>query len=263
MDPYQDLSNSPIGRYDNIALYIEKDQGKLGLIDLERFHPVCPHFESLEKEGEWYFEQCRKAICLFPYHFEEIITSVKEFYPNIETYLQGLEKAKENTIDFFQIIYENHVKFVKNKNIALENPSEPIVVSADRKEELKRIIGSLALKEKNDPKSNRFLGKQPNRIISLFQEAFPEILNLVTSEKIQKKVGQQTVESLIKLVSCRTVRFNDQDLLDKIVDLLKTESAWDPYDFAFIVDHIFKQLVEGQEIAHYEPHFGSDICIFC
>lgn len=195
MDPYQDLSNSPIGRYDNIALYIEKDQGKLELIDLERFHPVhsvLPRFESSEEEGKWYFEQCRKAICLFSCHFEEIITSIKEFYPNIETYLQGLEKAKENTIDFFQIIYQNHVKFVKNKNITLENPSEPIVVSVDRKEELKRIIGSLALQEKNDPKSNRFLGKEPNRIISLFQEAFPEILNLVTeflSEKIQKKVA--------------------------------------------------------------------------
>ena len=153
-DPYQELSNSPIGRYDNVALYIEKDQGKLGLIDLEEFRPVRPHFESSEQEGKWYFEQGRKAICLFPYHFEVIITALKEFYPNIEIYLQGLEKVENDTIDFFQIVYENHVKFVEKKNITLDNPSEPVIVSADRKEGLKRIIIALVLQEGNDPISN-------------------------------------------------------------------------------------------------------------
>ncbi len=266
MEPYQELSNSPIGRYDNVALYIIQGKGKLGLIDLEGFRPIRPDFKTSEQEVKWYFEQCRKAICLFPYHFDVIITAFKEFYPNIECYLQGLEKAKSDTIDFFQIVYENHVEFIKNKNITLENPSEPVVINVDKREELKRIIGSLVLQKGND---YEFLGKEPDKVISLFQEAFPEILGLVTellSKEIQEKVNQQTVESLIKLVSCRTVRFNSRDLLDKVVHLLKTEygNSYEKRDFArFIIDHIFKQLVQGQEIAHYEPYFGSDICVFC
>ena len=251
MNPYQNLSNSPIGRYDNIALYTEENQGKLGLVDLERFRPTPPNFESLEREREWYLEQGKKAICLFPYHFEVIITVLKDSYPDMGIYLRELEEVKEDTINFFQSIYESHVQFVKRKNITLENPSEPIVVSVDRREELKRIMGSFVLPDK----------------ISLFQEVFPGILDLVTrflSEKIERKVHRRAVKSLIELVSCRTLHFKDQDLLNKVVSLLKIESTWGHYNFAyFIVDHIFKQLVEGQEIAYYEPHFGFNTCVFC
>lgn len=272
MDPYQALSNSPIGRYDNISLYITKGKGKLGLIDLEEFYSVRPDFESSQQEGEWYFKQCRKAICLFPYHFEVIIASVKEFYSNIEIYLQGLEKVEHDTIDFFQRIYENHLKFIKNNNISLKNPSKPVIVSTNRKEEIKKIIVSLVLQEQNDPlsKNQGFLGEESDKVISSFQESFSEILDLITgllSKEIQKKTHQQTIESFIKLVSHRTVRLNNQDLHNKIMNLLKVKSGWDSYkkrDFVyFIINYIFKHLVEGEEIAYYEPYFGFDICVFC
>jgi len=52
-DPYNMLSEAPIGRYDNVALYLNNEQGYIGLIDLETFQvgvraqpgrPRLPHF---------------------------------------------------------------------------------------------------------------------------------------------------------------------------------------------------------------------------
>ena len=109
-------------------------------------------------------------------------------------------------IDFFQRIYENHLKFIKNNNISLKNPSKPVIVSANRKEEIKKIIVSLVLQEQNDPlsKNQGFLGEESGKVISSFQESFSEILDLITgllSKEIQKKTHQQTTESFINSFS--------------------------------------------------------------
>ncbi|MFI5344336.1 MAG: hypothetical protein ACHQUC_08970, partial [Chlamydiales bacterium] len=67
-----------LGRYDNVPLYIEDGQGKIGLIDLEQFYPNVGEVE------DWLFLRCRDAVRLFPYHLDKIIEVAKKIDPSIE-----------------------------------------------------------------------------------------------------------------------------------------------------------------------------------
>ena len=85
--------DTPVGRYDNIALYLEENQGKIGLIDLERFKPGCDRSSE-----DWGYFKCLDVVHLFPYHVRQIIETAKKFDPKIERYRQALTDASHESL---------------------------------------------------------------------------------------------------------------------------------------------------------------------
>lgn len=275
-DPYGTLAKTPVGRYDNIALYLEEDEGKIGLIDLEEFSPG-----RSKRQKEWCFFPCRDAVHLFPYHLDDIMNAAKKFDSNIESYRKNLEKERDEALKRFKIAYEDHLEFIKEKDITIEKPLEVIEVSSLRKENIKEAIIEVIRKEHDGVWYKNCLGERPDEVIELFGKAFPKILDATTSslsEILKKKEKSATgvISSQRELLSFRTLRFSSssrwyRDLQEKVgseLQMMKIEEEWDKKSFAsLIIKGIFEELAKGREIAYYNPSFGygghATQCIFC
>lgn len=268
-NPFITLSNAPLGRYDNIALYLEGNQGKIGLIDLERFSPEC------SRGVGWCFSKCKDAIDLFPYHFDEIMSVAKKFDPYIEIHHQKLQLERDEALKRFKLTYEDHVKFIKEKGITIANPSEIVKITNVRKESIKEAMIAI-IRNENEEESKKF--------IALFEKSFPKILDLITdflSEMINLKINSVKEPILFdyQLVSCRTLHFDIShkryEALQKNVasnlDMMKIEGGEheeaEAIFVSLIIQCVFKELATGQEIAYYNPRFGigsyAKQCIFC
>lgn len=276
-DPYGTLSKTPIGRYDNIALYLEEDQGKIGLIDLEQFRPKC-----IKWPKELYFSKCRIAVHLFPYHLNEIMSAAKEF-ADIEVYRKNLEKERAGALKRFKLAYEDHLEFIKEKGISLEKPFEIVKVSSLRKENIKEAMISIIRKEHDGVSYENCLGEKPNEVIKLFEKSFPKILDLTTaflSEILKERIEstKEVISSYRQLLSCRTLRFSSSSRVYKVLkekvaselQMMKIEREWELEENGFsslIIQGIFKELAKGRELAYYNPNFGygdyATQCIFC
>lgn len=275
-DPYGTLSKTPVGRYDNIALYLEEDQGKIGLIDLEQFSPGCS-----QSREEWCFFRCRDAVHLFPYHLDEIMNVAQKFDSNIEAYRNILEQERDEALKRFKIAYEDHLNFIKEKNITFENPIKIVAIKPIRKEKIKEALVSVIRKEHNNGCYRNCLGEQQEKIVALFEKAFPKILDLTTAfllEILKKRLDstKEVISSYRQLLSCRTLRFSSsskwyQNLQQQVaseLQMLKIEDEFNKESFAsLIIQGIFQELANGREIAYYNPSFGyggyATQCIFC
>jgi hypothetical protein len=275
-DPYGTLSETPVGRYDNIALYLEKDQGKIGLIDLEQFAPECSKMQEA-----WCFFKCQTAVHLFPYHLEEIMSAAKKFDSNIEAYRIDLQLHRDEALTRFKLAYEDHLAFIKEKGIKVEEPLKVVEVSLQRKENIKEALLVVIRKEHDGVWYKNCLGEKPEEVIALFEKSFPKILDLTTaflSEILKKKIEstKEAISSYIQLLSCRTLRFSSsgkwyRDLQKKVaseLQMMKIEDEEEKRNFAsIIVQGIFEELANGREIAYYNPSFGyggyATQCIFC
>lgn len=275
-DPYGTLAKTPVGRYDNIALYLEEDEGKIGLIDLEQFSP-----EHSKWQKEWCFFPCRDAVHLFPYHLDEIMNAAKKFDSNIESYRKDLEKERDEALKRFKIAYENHLEFIKEKGITIEKPLKAIEVSSLRKENIKKTMIEVIRKEHDGVWYKNCLGERPDEIIELFGKAFPKILDATTSFlseilKKKKEIAKEVISSQRELLSFRTLHFSSssrwyRDLQEKVaseLQMMKIEEEWNKENFAsLIIQGIFEELAKGREIAYYNPSFGyggyATQCIFC
>lgn len=277
--PYSKLTKMPVGRYDNIALYLEENRGKIGLIDLERFTPGCD-----KSKKDWCILKCRDAIHLFPYHFNQIMDIAIKFDPDIERSRKDLEKERDEVLKFFKLAYEDHFDFIKEKRISLENPSELVEINSVRIDSIKAAIVSLI------KKTNTYcLGEKPEETMALFEKSFPIILDLTAtfiSENLKNKIKptKEAISSYRQLLSHRTLRFSIhdksyKDLQIKVASELKMMSFredWLRKNYALIViQGIFEELANGREIAYYNPRFEYDVnagdigiyhathCIFC
>lgn len=275
-DPYGTLAKTPVGRYDNIALYLEEDEGKIGLIDLEQFSPGHSKWQK-----DWCFFPCRDAVHLFPYHLDEIINAAKKFDSNIESYRKDLERERDEALKRFKIAYEDHLEFIKEKGITIEKPLEVTEIISLRKENIKEAMIEVIRKEHDDFWYKNCLGERPDEVIELFGKAFPKILDLTASflsEMLKKRVegAEEPISSFQQLVSYRTLRFSSsskwyRDLQEKValeLQMMKIEEEWDKDSFAsLIIQSIFEELAKGKEIAYYNPSFGyggyATQCIFC
>jgi len=266
-DAYETLSETPLGRYDNIALYLEEDQGKIGLIDLERFTPEC------SKQGKrWCFFKCRAAVNLFPYHLDEILDTAKKFDPNIHKYRKDLEIDRDGSLKRFKLVYDDHLDFIVKKNITIKNPLELVEVNSTRKEKIKNTVVLLMRKNHADVWFKNCLGKQPEEVLALFEKSFPKILNLITdflSQNLKNSINitEETISSYRQLLSCRTVRFGSsnafyQDLQEKIISelqMLEIKDKFKKISFtSLIIQCVFEELAKSGEIAYYNPRFGYD-----
>ncbi|MBA3722187.1 MAG: hypothetical protein H0W88_07290 [Parachlamydiaceae bacterium] len=266
-NPYQNLVKFSIGRYDNVPLYIERDQngvtGKIGLVDLEGFVP---------ERNETFFG-LRDAISLFPYHFDVIIEVAKNFDQNIENRLPELQEIRDNILSFFKTVYEDHSRFIKNNKITLELALKPVTISPKRREELGDIIVGLIKKE------NRFENlldtNQKETFVQFQNTVFPEILNSIIrhfEELISINISNfynKKISSYPQLLATRTLECPSVWLIDEVIRknmyrLFNLKGFHKQRFCSFVVNRILEQLV-GNEIAYFNPCFGGDgnVCVFC
>ncbi len=274
-DPYGTLSKTPVPRYDNVALYIEDNQGKIGLVDLEKFEPGCRSWHD-----RWSYNRCRDAVHLFPFHFEEILDIAKSYDNNILRYRKFLEEERDEALIRFKLAYQDHLDFIKENKISFENPLKMVEVTPLRKEEIKDVMVLTVRKHDDGYQYQNCLGKKPHEILSLFEKSFPIILDLTInfiSLILKKKVEgkKEAISSYRQLLSCRSLSFSSsrksyKDLQEKVQSALHMMQIkeWDKSAFSFlIIRGIFEELAKGREIAYYNPSFGygnhAKECIFC
>lgn len=272
-NPYGTLSETPMGRYDNIALYLEAGQGKIGLVDLAEFTLGCSKDD--------YVSRCRDAVHLFPYHLDEILKAAKKFDPNIEAHRGYLEKERDGALKRFKLAYEDHLDFVDKKGISTENPLAFEKLGKVRTEQLQKVIEEELYREHTDAFYKGCLGALPDKtLISFNEKAFPQILDATYTllndllESNQKIKG--TISTRTQLLSIRTLKFGYPcSAFDKFVqttskslNMLDFGDVFDRDRFSILLfDVILKELEKGGEIAYYNPRFGygdyATRCVFC
>ncbi len=120
-DPCKTLCKTAIGRYDNVALYLDDDgEGKIGLIDLEIFNPE----KDLSHKN--IVKCCVNAVRLFPLHLDQILSIAKTFDPTIELARHSLKQEQADILEYFETIYINHRRFTQTHDILCQNPDQPI-----------------------------------------------------------------------------------------------------------------------------------------
>lgn len=288
-DPYENLFNKEkeeTGRYDNIVLYTEHQEGRLtgkvGFVDLDGFG----------KLGKYQIlEQVKNAIRFFPHHLEVIIEEATKHYPQIVNHRGQLEIFKDQTLKFFQGLAGDHLTFLKQKDITRQNPSALPTIPPDQKaaqdKSLQQFLFKKTLelyqgKNRNANFSGArhalkwFLEKENNPpktitsdyIQTICEKGFPpEILDLarqLVSDKLKNNVGNKQAASLGELSVLRTFDFNHYDsqfceIASKISSLIGCERAL-AKDF---VDFIFEGMAELGECAYFNPQFGFTKIFFC
>lgn len=275
-DPYGPLSNSkaPVGRYDNIALYLEEGRGKIGLIDLEQFRPG-----AIKIQLNWCYFKCKDAVHLFPYHLDEIMDEAKKFDPNIQRYRKQLEAERDEALKRFKVAYENHFNFIKKNNITVENPTKMVEVNSHRREKIREEVVVMIREAHQGQDFKNCLGENAEEAEARFRESFPKILDftinfLLESVKSQIERMKEPILSNVKLLSVRTIRFrlchrffknfNLEKNVTSELQMLHAHEEWEKEEFAaLIIERIFKELAVGGEIAFYDPYFEGQICISC
>ncbi len=267
-NPYGALSKNPLGRYDNIALYLEGDQGKIGLIDLEHFEPICS-----KEYSDWCFIRCLNAVCLFPHHLEEILEAAETFDPDIRQYQKALETTRDGSLKRFQLAYYDHLDFITANNITIETPLKMVEISSARKESIQESVS-----QKLKPELHGRC-KQPEEALALFKDFFPEILTSTTnflSERLKNQIegAKKPISSYSQLLSYRTLRFDTMScetlithMRPKLTMMGITKSS-DQFNLGhLIISSVFAELAKGGEIAYYNPKFGYQSfamhCVFC
>lgn len=291
-NPYNVLSKAPLGRYDNIALFLEKGVGKIGLIDLEKFS--IRSLEISEAEG---VVRCTDAICLFPCHFEAIMITVRGLCPNIDKYRVSLENVRDESLKRFKIAYEDHLLFIKTKGITLKNPTEVLRLEKAKEQALKKTIENRirgasetqygwfeGILEKKTPSLPEWIfGEVPDATFMQFHEkGFPIILESTyqfLQELLEARLEQRApISRQGSLLELRSLRFDPRTdnfygkLLHKVCNELKTlptlkDSYYLQRDIAdFIVRIIFDVFQKEGVIYYYNPLFGygeyTRICLF-
>jgi len=202
-NPFMNLSLTPIGRFDNVSLYIEKGIGKIGLVDSGIFKRG-----STTQTTDW-FSKCRALLCLFPQHLDDILDEVKEFDLNFDSNIvkcrNELNDTRDNALTFFKLIYNKHFDFIKKNEITFENPLDmrPInsVKNKENQEKMQGLILFELRKKIERIKGQGFLNnecendlidegeitrsdfagwvtKRSDEVLANFEKSFPEILDL-------------------------------------------------------------------------------------
>lgn len=188
------------GRYDNVALYLEGGEGKIGLIDLERF--------STELRHKTVFLACRDAIRFFPLHFEEILEVGRNLNASeVASHIEELEEVRTEVLKRFHIIYTVHLQFLRTHNITPTNPWEMIPISQNRKNELMVALVNFAREEYKIQLMRQNCCTQEEHVLNVcpdeisedaivhFQVKLPEILDLMINfiPELQKRTVAETI----------------------------------------------------------------------
>ncbi len=277
-NPYSKISKTPIGRYDNIPLYLEGEKGMIGLIDLEEFKPLCN-----KKSKYWCYYKCITAINLFPYHLEEIISEAKKFDSEIEKLIGNLESERDKTLVFFNLLYVSHLEFIQTRGISLDNPEKTVELSNERREQIKWVIEKELYKENEDNWYRGILGEDPKNVVNSFNEkVFPYIFNEACTlikdllkENLNAQEERLSCLTFSDLLAVRTLKFTRDNasylkfrnaIVNKI-DMLKFKSYEDAKGFVQELLIIILKEMEGKEISYFNSRFEGrcyyGMCIHC
>lgn len=266
-DRFRHLATNRMGRYDNIGLYLEKNQGKIGLIDLEDFSS-----EVDKSNKDWCFLRCQQAVSLFPYHLEEILKSAKEFDPNIEDYRQLLIEERDESLKRFEV-FEKHLNFVKEKEIPFDKPLAFKKLSKEKEQSLKESLEKeLRNLHENENRFQGCLGDNPNKTIASFNEtAFPRLLEdvyKVFSDLLEGKMEEsllpnKTPSSILDLLELRSLEIQSHSLREffslSFMNMFSFREKFIASAFPlFLISFIFKELEKNKVIAYYNPAFIID-----
>ena len=261
-DIYALLLKKTVGKYDHFPLILEDGQGKIALTNFKYFSPHRSTGWLVDADLRKYLE-CRDAIYFFPYHFQEIVEISKKFEPTIE---EGqLSKIREQSLELFKSVYENHLTFVQGKGITPSNPLAFAEITPARKEALKQTSIKIL---REDYWFKRCLGKNPEQTIKAFKAVFPEILNTITQFIVTQlnQTKQEPISSYQKLLSSRSLIFYrtsecywqlTHNIGSKLTMIQKPSYQEIENFAATLVEGVFAELARGKEIAYYGVYENS------
>lgn len=266
-----------MGRYDIITLYLEGEKGKIGLPDLKGFNP------RFYRRGAWCYDRCQDAIHLFPYHLNEILDIAKKFDPDIEKYRKDLEKERDEALLRFKLAYEDHLTFIKEKGITIENPTAFGKIESARIEEIKAVLEA-QLREDNKGWFKGCLGEYSDKTVACFNEksfqiffdAICTLINNLLESNLEQAGGKAAITCTPMLLSMRSLKFNArnvrwapfaQSMIPQFA-MFTFERLSEKEGLIFsLLDAFLKELERGKEIAYYNPSFGygswASLCLFC
>ncbi len=261
---YCSLFKVHLGKYENVTLYLEEEEGKIGLIDMG---------SSGLSFGtpQHCIQQCEAAISFFPYHLDEILAVAREYDPEIDQLRESFEKRRDATIKAFQDIYADHLEFIRKKGITLDSPITFEKPTADRTEALRNALSDALKVRHREGLYKGLLGKDPTYALAQFNETtFPKLLNTLYSF-IEKSLNFQLLNnspvlSMSQLPSIRTLVFEFRDIPD-CIDFKELElDGFMKYGLRQVLyDVFFKELARCGEIAYYKPQADEgwrESCIF-
>jgi hypothetical protein len=245
--PYQRGPAIPWGRYDNIPLFLEGDMGKIGLIDLQDFHI------REERPSKEELIVCTKtAICIFPYHLEEILAVLVDMYSEMEPEKPALEVFGAQVIHQFNMMYIDHRKFVERKGIKIEEPGAFFPIPATRKAQIQEVALKTA--------AETDLLEVDHEIIRPWLEEVISVLIETTFEQIRQALVKAieeagSIDSNIDLLSARnlTLKFKDISACFYQEQRVKTPSTLISSHLdsiaKFVITTLFEELGRGEELA--------------
>jgi hypothetical protein len=267
---YPSLSQTFVGTYRNVSPYMDNGRIRISLVDLGQCDDIYLHCDdmsassSIGYHGIRYisdniFSRCCDAICLFPYHYDEIIQEANKWSSFTETYYSHLNKLREESIQRIKFIYLDHVAFLEKKGISCENPTIFDSLSLDRKEQIKQKI-----KERFSLKDT--LRTYGELIFPFIDIVIPRMVDAIILE-IQSYFQNKLIESVqpttkSELIKFRYVEIKYSNLLNTILPSLSEDESF----VKFTKNHIhsgsqwiFKELVKGGEIYGY----SADNLVYC
>ncbi len=254
---YSKISGGHTPRWDNVVLYIENCEGKVGLVDLEDYSPNKP---------QNIFFECETAVLFFPLHVDEIIASAKRFDPDIVDRRDELKKKAESILKIHKLLYWDHMKFLKEKGISVDNPKSLISPSpARRREIMEKMLKSSSFDPVVDMEKT-FLN--PEQTVSDVIDLTIQML----SELLVRRQKNRAISSIPELLSARTLNFSPNSssfnkAIEEILKIanphLKTEAKDDeveyfiPDDFAKdVIDFLLEEFSIGGELNYVSPNFN-------
>ena len=266
---YAQLTDIAIGRYDNVALYLDETQGKIGLVDLEQFDPYCDRTDD-----RWSYSRCETLICLFPLHFEEILNVAKEYDPNIENFREDLKKIRDKAYVFFKMIYIDHEELIKDNHITIENSTRLAEIKAENYvnilDEIRQFISDSHQGHYGAAYQN-CLGIDPVDSLVQLEKKFPEVMQATTDFlskmirlSLMQKSAKQSHISERDLIFFRAIKFSNQHPeFRALKNIIKSRLDMLELDYFAFIKIIFLSLVKEKVLASCKADLEDETIFIC
>lgn len=265
---YTSVSDTPLGRFDNVPLFLNKETGKIGLVDLEKSQfdrsAICP------------FTAAKQLIHLFPVHADTICQEISNHFPELKLYEAALEKETADSLKRLKTIYLDHAEFLKRHELKKLNDFLFDRLNLKDKEAFSdELFDAIYAKHLNCHLMKGFLGPQPKELLKdfienrlgFFMEALKKlILDLIdyNISKLQTPPERLCFETLVALRSISIpYGFESKELSEFKSSVLPLI-----HDFAlstfhagifltFLLDTTLSSFHKSGFVAYYNPAYAS------
>lgn len=243
------MTKAPLGRYDNVLLYLHEGRGLIGLADLEDYA-----YETDSGDIKKCVSKCKTALILFPHHYDAILSVALQFNPHVQHYENALRKTQTDTLTILKKVYEDHREFLKRKQISVSDPyAFPFRSDGVNNRILTEVILELKI-------------KYP-RIVEVFKGNYKKILQIIFETLqgyIAALLNKTSGITEIDLVAARTFEFKNgsksfAQFHTKIAEFLDS----DIIAAEIVLDLILMHLYDLDQVAYYNSDLGSHSVLFC